>query len=117
MSPVHQCGPGTQHRAWHRAEAGEGLSGGRERTEACLQTAWEPQGERMAGRMLIQYFPHSLDGGACSKHENAGSPLPWPGAAHQWPPAPGTLSVKVQESLATSPAKYREVEGFRRSRK
>lgn len=56
---------------------------------------------------ILRYFPHSPDGEACFKKEKARSP----GTAHQQPPLPGTLPVKVSQSLVASPVKYREGEG------
>lgn len=100
VCPVHQCGPGIQHRAWHRTDAW-----GR----AVCQKAWREQrpadelpGDSWVSKwlegMLTQYFPHSPNGKACFENEKAESPPPWLGEAYEQLPPPGNLSVKVQKS-------------------
>lgn len=52
VCPVQRCGPGIQHRAWHRADAWKGLSDGMERTKACFRLPGDSQVSKRQERML-----------------------------------------------------------------
>lgn len=95
VCPGQRCGPGIQHRAWHKADAWKVLSDGMERTKVCFRLPGDSQVSKWQERMLTEYFPHRPDG---FENEKAGSRPPQLGAAHPQLPPPGNVPGKVQKS-------------------